>query len=425
MKKVLFYLSVFCFSFFQGVGQDFQNIKDEATLLGSTRYWCSFPDDYSTTELTGNQPQSSCYDKLFVYGKWFKFQATESLAEIKVKIGGEAGTMLWPRVSLWDENLTELGCKNSIDDTTNISLDYTEYKIGKWYYISVNHNNHPKYVGSFVLCITSELNNDSKDAATFIRNTSKWSSAKGEFSTNSATPDGKKPSCMNSGPNFNKWFQFIAKSNVASIEVKSGGKFGTMKNPYVTLFDSEMNEIACDKYVDNVECKINTDQLKIGETYFISVDHSMNETYKGSFTLLIDNGSVPNENVLLKITDFNETDLIKITGKLMYDINTPRDGAKVWLLNDKNIELASTLSDVNGEFEFENLPPNQNFLVMIEDDKKDIKVDIFQTNSNGDIIKKTIRLDKVKYGFDDLPLLCNKIILIDCSSNFDIKNRTR
>ena len=403
------------------IAQDHKLIETEATLLGSTSAWCSAPNEYSTAELIGEQPKSSCYDKPFVYGKWFKFQATNTLTEIKVKVGGKIGSMQWPRVSIWDENFNELDCQNSIDDTANIRLNYTKYELGKWYYIAVNHNNHPKYVGSFDLCLSSELDNDYIEGATFIGNTANWSSAKGEFSTSSASADEKKPSCMTNGPNFNRWFQFIAKSNSASIEVKVGENYGTMKNPYVALFDKKMNEIDCDKYVDNVECKINTQQLKIGESYFISVDHSFNEAYKGSFTLLINNASEVKENILLKITDFEKTDLIQITGKILYNLDTPKKNSKIWLLSDKEIKVDSTTTDTNGEFNFRDLSPNKNFLVLIETDKEDIKVEIFQTDASGKIIKKTVRLNKIKYGFEDLISKYNKIVLIDCFSNFDIQ----
>ena len=403
------------------IGQDYKLIETEATLLDSTSPWCSFPDEYSSAELIGNQPKSSCYDKPFVYGKWFKFKATNTLTEIKVKVGGKIGSMQWPRVSIWDENFNELACQNSIDDTANIRLNYTKYELGKWYYISVNHNNHPKYIGSFDLCLSNELDYDYMEGATFIGNTANWSSANGEFSTSSASPDRKKPSCMINGPNFNRWFQFIAKSNNASIEVKVGEDYGTMKNPYVALFDKNMNEIDCDKYVDNVECKINTEQLKIGETYFISVDHSLNTAYKGSFTLLINNASEVKENILLKITDFEKTDLIQITGKILYDLDTPKKNSRIWLLSDKEIKVDSTTTDTNGEFNFRDLSPNKNFLVLIETDKEDIKVEIFQTDASGKIIKKTVRFNKIKYGFEDLSSKYNKIILIDYSSNFNIK----
>ena len=70
---VLLLLSINC------IGQDYKLIETEATLLGSTSAWCSTPDEYSTAELLVDQPQSSCYDKPFVYGKWFKFQATNTL----------------------------------------------------------------------------------------------------------------------------------------------------------------------------------------------------------------------------------------------------------------------------------------------------------------------------------------------------------
>ena len=412
---VLLLLSINC------IGQDYKLIETEATLLGSTSAWCSTPDEYSTAELLVDQPQSSCYDKPFVYGKWFKFQATNTLTEIKVKVGAKNGSMQWPRISIWDQNFNELACKNSISDTANISLNFTKYELGNWYYISVNHNNHPKYVGSFVLCLSSELNNDYKDGATFISNTTNWSSSKGEFSTSSASADEKKPSCLSAGPNFNRWFRFIAKSNTASIEVKAGESYGTMKNPYVTLFDNDMNEIGCDKYIDNMECKINTKKLKTGETYFISVDHNLNPAYKGSFTLLVNNTSEAKENGDLKITDGEKSDLIQITGKITYELETPKKDSKIWLLDDKETRIASTSTNANGEFSFKGLSPNQNFLVLIETDKEDLIAEMYQTDSRGNIIKKTVQVNESKYGFEELTLQCNKIMLLDCLSNMKIK----
>ena len=412
---VLLLLSINC------IGQNYKLIETGAILLDSISPWCSAPDEYSTAELKGNQPISSCYDKPFVYGKWFKFKAVNTLTEIKVKVVGKNGSMQWPRVSVWDEKFNELACQNSIDDTANIRLNYTKYELGKWYYISVNHNNHPKYIGSFDLCLSSKLDYDYIEGSTFIGNTANWSSANGAFSTSSASPDGKKPSCMTNGPNFNRWFQFVAKSNSASIEVKVGENYGTMKNPYVALFDKNMNEIDCDKYVDNVECKINTEQLKIGETHFISVDHSLNVAYQGSFTLLLNNASEVKENIPTKIADFEKTDLIQITGKILYDLEKPKKDSKIWLLSDKNIKVDSTKTDVNGEFNFKGLSPDQNFLMLLDADKEDLKVEIFQTDGIGQIIKRAVRLNKIKYGFENLNSKYNNIVLIDCSSNFNIK----
>lgn len=412
---VLLLLSINC------IGQDYKLIETEAHLLDSTSAWCPILKEYSTTKLQGDQPQSSCYDKPFIYGKWFKFQATSALTEIKVKVGAKNGSMQWPRISIWDQNFNELKCQNSISDTSNIGLIFTKYELGNWYYISVNHNNNPKYLGSFVLCLSNELNNDYKDGATFISNTSNWSSSKGEFSTSSASADEKKPSCLSVGPNFNRWFRFIAKSNTASIEVKVGESYGTMKNPYVTLFDKNMNEIACDKYVDNVECKIKTEKLRTGETYFISVDHILNESYKGSFTLLINSSYKTNESDRLKITDDEKSDLIQITGKIYYEHETPKKDSKIWLLDDKETRIASASADENGEFSFKGLPPNQNFLVLVETDKEDLIAEVYQTDAKGNIIKKTVQVNESKYGFEELTLQCNKIMLLDCLSNMKIK----
>ena len=66
---VLLLLSINC------IGQNYKLIETGAILLDSISPWCSAPDEYSTAELKGNQPISSCYDKPFVYGKWFKFKA--------------------------------------------------------------------------------------------------------------------------------------------------------------------------------------------------------------------------------------------------------------------------------------------------------------------------------------------------------------
>ena len=69
------------------IGQDYKLLETGAILIDSTSPWCSAPNEYSTAELQGDHPQSACYDKPFVYGKWFKFQAINTLTEIKVKVG--------------------------------------------------------------------------------------------------------------------------------------------------------------------------------------------------------------------------------------------------------------------------------------------------------------------------------------------------
>ncbi len=304
----ILYLTCLCFDLF---GEKFQHIKDNSTLIEGT-VLCSFQNKFTTAQLTGEQPTSTCYQKPFAFGKWFQFEANSPNNVIRVKVDDSPEGMRWPRISIWDENFNEIKCEKSIDDITDISLEYTNYVVGKSYYISINHNNHPDYVGYFSICLNNTLNNNTVAGATKLNETTDWHSNFGAFSTISATGEGPSGSCMSGGPNFNRWFKFVASTESIELEVKTGDKLGSMKNPYLTLFNKSMLEIECDKFIDNVECKITIDKLVIGNTYYFSVDHAKNDLYKGSFTLFMDNGATLTNKKIVEVPPLTELILYKL-----------------------------------------------------------------------------------------------------------------
>lgn len=396
-------------------------LKENATALGITNNWCSSKAAYATAELTEEQPVGNCYDKSFTYGKWFKFLATSNNIEALVKIDKGDGTMRFPYIYLYDQELNVITCHEPLDDTTNISIKSSKLTVGSWYYLGIYNHNHSKYVGSFTLCMNNEISNDFIEGAYEIFDTDEWCSENGEFTTKKATPDGKKPACLSNGPNFNRWFTFKAQSKNATIEVEYGAKYGTCQFPYLTLWDERLNEIACDNYTnEHQEIKIKTDKLTPNKKYFISVDHQYNEKYQGSFTLCVNNSPVNENEVVVKTTDLQKANLEQILGKLMFNTSyKPVAGQKISLLENSKT-VASTSTDPNGKFVFNNIEPNKNFMVVIENQPDGILFEIYQTKSDGEIVKQVVKHNRSSFGFEDLHPACNKIVLLDCNRSFDL-----
>lgn len=406
--------------------QNEANNMDVASSLGTTTNWCSAAEQFSTSELEFNQPFGSCYDKSFMYGKWFKFLATSNNIEIKVKVSNGAGTMKFPYIYLYDGQLNTISCQAPLDDTTNIVVKSNKLTVGSWYYIGVYNHNHSKYIGTFTLCVNNQISNDFKEGATELFELENWCSEPMEYSTALATPDGNKPSCLSNGPNFNRWFTFIAESSQGKFEIKYGDKFGSCQFPYLTLWDENFKELACDKYTnEHQEISIDYNSLVPNKRYYLSVDHQFNEDYLGTFTLCAD-AAMPSENdVVVKTVDLANTDLLQITGRVMFNKTLqPKANLSVQLLDKNKNVVNTTTTDKNGQFKFQKIKKSDAFMVVIEDKGEDLIMEVFQTNNEGEIIRQSILLDKNQVGFDNLNPSCNKLILLDCNNSFDLDIQT-
>lgn len=379
-----------------------------AELLPTLNDWCSANAAFSTGEILTEQPLTKCSPNVLRFAKWFKFKATTSSIEIKVKIGNAEGTMKFPYVVLRDESLNELSCLQYNDEQDDIVLNYSELTPGKIYYFSVNNHNHSKYAGTFSLCVTDIESNDFSVGAIKLWSLNDWCSEQGEFSTLAATPDGKASSCIPKGPNFNTWFIFQAVQPEIEIAVKSGGTFGTCKFPVITIWNESLEEVACNNgKADIYDASVKTGGLKTGNIYYISVDHLYNEKYPGSFTLCAKEG---NPNKVSKAS--------LISGKL-FRKSGPFASVKVVLMNEKGDILSSTTSDAKGKFRFPGLSSDKKYLVKIMAEDNLFEAGIFMVDGKGEILKKTIRDQKI-FRFDELPENCHFFSLLDCSK-LDVK----
>ena len=104
-----------------------------------------------------------------------------------------------------------------------------------------------------------------------------------------ATPDETKGSCWPNGPNFNRWFKFTATTQTITIGIRVGGAEGSMRYPMMALWDDSDNELACAVYSSSSsDIQVTYSNFTIGDVYYISVDNFNNTTYRGSFTVCID-----------------------------------------------------------------------------------------------------------------------------------------
>ncbi|MEA3494641.1 MAG: T9SS type A sorting domain-containing protein, partial [Bacteroidota bacterium] len=169
--------------------------------------------------------------------------------------------------------------------------------IGQWYYISVDNHSSTSYKGTFSLSLANVLDYDWKDGAkditdSIINNAGVWSSADAIYTTADGTQDEARGSCWNTGPNFNKWFKFKALFDTVTVEVKVAGSEGTMRYPYVALWNSSLSQLSCQRYSSSTsDLSITYNNLTVGDWYFISVDNYNSTSYIGTFTLCVDNES--------------------------------------------------------------------------------------------------------------------------------------
>ncbi|MEA1896779.1 MAG: CUB domain-containing protein, partial [Bacteroidota bacterium] len=154
---------------------------------------------------------------------------------------------------------------------------------------------------------TNVIDYDFKAGAYIISDINNWCSLDAEFSTVGATPDELRGSCWNTGPNYNRWFTFQATTNSINVELKIGGDDGSMRYPYVALWDASNNELACARYSSQYShLTLGSTSLTPGQWYFISVDNYANAAYDGSFTLCVnDQVSYDYKDGAIELTDLN------------------------------------------------------------------------------------------------------------------------
>lgn len=392
-----------------------QNANNEITSgalqLTNLNDYCSANAAYSTAEMKSEQPPATCLNSPLRYARWFKFKATTSSVEIKVKIGKEEGTLHFPYITLRDESLKQLACAQYADETEDLLLSFSELIPTKTYYFSVNNHNNSKYIGTFKLCVTDVESYDEKAGAVKIFSLKNFCSEKAAYSTLGATADQGTPSCLKVGPNFNRWFIFTATSKTIEAVVKSGGNNGTCQFAIATLWDESGKEIVCNNLKNETEeAAVKYDNFVIGNSYYLSVDHPYNKQYPGTFTLCVNDFSTPPQ-----LKPAPSISQVAIRGKMVYPDGRPLQGSKILLLDKNNSVVKSILTDGNGRFRFDGLSADEIHQVQIEANDPNLKIDIYMTTPGGEVVKKTVR-DKKQFHFIELPRNCSILVVIDCDN---------
>ncbi|MBL0104244.1 MAG: T9SS type A sorting domain-containing protein [Bacteroidetes bacterium] len=265
------------------------DFKEGAIQIPSLSNWSSANAAYSTIDATADRSKGSCANTGPNYNRWFSFTATTSFIDVQVKSGGAYGSLQYPYVAIWDSALNEIGCMQYSTSTGTLELSAKNLTPGGNYFLSVDNYGNTGYRGTFTLSVDDQPTYDFMEGAQTIPSTSNWSSTNAQFSTLNATADRSKGSCCNTGPNYNRWFKFTASTPFATVQVKSGGAYGTMQYPYIALWDSALNEVGCIQYATSTgTLELSVSNLTPGGEYYFSVDNYGSTGYRGSFSLYVD-----------------------------------------------------------------------------------------------------------------------------------------
>ncbi len=265
------------------------DFREAAIEFDDLNYWCSADGVYTTMDATPDGVKGSQWPNGPNYNRWFKFQATTAFVKVDMKTGGLQGTLRYPMLALWDSAGNEITSARYINDYADISVSSNALVPGDWYFISADNANNTGYRGTFSMCITDTLDYDYKEAAIVIPDINAWCSGNGIYTTVGATPDRFKAVEWNSGPNFNRWFKFQATTSMVKAQVKTGGVEGSLRYPYIAIWDENDNEVAGSTYsYDYDDIVASSDTLTPGNWYYISVDNYNNTGYCGTFSLCVD-----------------------------------------------------------------------------------------------------------------------------------------
>ncbi len=284
LSRIAGFITFFLLSSQVIFSQPSNDTKSNAFLLNDLDNWCSANEAYTTVGAGADGGTGSCWPLSASNDVWFKFEATTNYAEVKLKTGGSEGTLKYPILTLWDSSGSEIGCAYYNSITSDIVVTASSLNPGDTYYVSAD--NYQGYAGTFTLCLSDYPTYDFKAGAYEISSLNDWCSGLEAFTTEGATPDQSSGSCWNTGPDYNRWFQFQPSTNTIEIELKTGGSEGTLQYPYLALWDSAGNQVACASYSDaSSDIKIMSTNLDPDKQYYISVDNRNDTSYKGTFTL--------------------------------------------------------------------------------------------------------------------------------------------
>ncbi|MFK5883969.1 MAG: hypothetical protein QM489_06450, partial [Candidatus Izemoplasma sp.] len=243
-----------------------------ATLINHSSNNCSPDAAYTTINATADGLKGSCWENGPNYTVWFKFVATTVYVNLDLKVGGAEGSMRHPNMALWESDATtQLNCVRRIDASTDVQISHEGLTIGNTYYISVDNYVGGGYQGTFTLCIDNQATYDHVAGAITITHSTNNCSANAAYTTMFASADGLKGSCWENGPNYTRWFKFVATSAKVTLDLKVGGAEGSLRHPNMALWESDATtQVACVRRIDaSTDVQISHLGLTIGNTYYI------------------------------------------------------------------------------------------------------------------------------------------------------------
>ncbi len=270
---------------------------------------CSVDAAYSTINATADLNAGSCWENGPNYNRWFTFVATGTNVTLDLKVGGAEGSMRHPNMALWEaDGTTQVACVRRINATTDVQISSSSLTNGNTYYVSVDNFVGLGYRGTFTLCIDNTVTYDDYNGAITIVHSANNCSVDAAYSTINATADLNAGSCWENGPNYNRWFTFVATGTNVTLDLKVGGAEGSMRHPNMALWQADgTTQVACVRRINaTTDVQISTPNLTIGNTYYISVDNFVGLGYRGTFSLCADsNPSYDYYEGAIELTDLN------------------------------------------------------------------------------------------------------------------------
>jgi hypothetical protein len=281
---------------------------------------------FTTNSATPDGVRPSCQpsNHPLTENTWFKYKVGPSKAfDIHFKFQGVTGRLTYPYVTLWKDSdttdsiltLEEIKCKQYIEPNNDIYSGGGGLEEGQYYYVSIDAAT-ANQSGNFYICASDQAYPDEPDGAYDL--TQMVLDGEGSycsendtigislFSTNTATPDGVRPSCQPSNHPLteNIWFKYkVGSTKAFNLEFKITGITGGLRYPYVTLWEDNdttdniitLEEIKCKKYIvsDN-DIQIGASDLVENQFYYVSID-AANTGHSGNFHICASDKVYPDE----------------------------------------------------------------------------------------------------------------------------------
>jgi hypothetical protein len=264
------------------------DFKQGAILLTDLDNWTSNFAEYDNSYATPDESAGSCWSGGTANNVWFKFVAISGEFEARVITGGPDGTMLGQQIAFWNESGTQLQCANADDWYSGIlSATIDTLTQGNTYYISVDDR---RTHGTFTLYVNNKVGFDFKSGAIELTDLDNWCSANAAYTNYYSTAGDASGTCWTGTSLNNVWFTFTAIFDTLTIDVNTGGTYGSMRGQQISVWNEDNLEIGCantaDWFAGTLSLQIDT--ITPGHTYWISID---DRRTNGSFSLCIDNVS--------------------------------------------------------------------------------------------------------------------------------------